>query len=97
VFGAAWAGGREVVAPAAWSPAAFGRAVAGLPAVGDGAVRHREVLAAAGAAVPPDDDLRHRLSGAAICRVGAAAAPTRRDALMPDYRREPDAVPPSGA
>jgi tRNA threonylcarbamoyladenosine biosynthesis protein TsaB len=97
VFGAAWAGGREVVAPAAWSPAAFGRAVAGLPAVGDGAVRHREMLEAAGAAVAPDDDPRHRLSGAAVCRLGGAAEPVARDALMPDYRREPDAVPPSGA
>jgi tRNA threonylcarbamoyladenosine biosynthesis protein TsaB len=28
-----------------------------------------------------------------VCRLGAAAEPTDRDALLPDYRREPDATP----
>jgi hypothetical protein len=35
------------------------------------------------------------IGGAALCELGAAATPVARDALLPDYRREPDAVPPS--
>ena len=29
-----------------------------------------------------------------VCRLGRAREPVDRDALLPDYRREPDAVPP---
>jgi tRNA threonylcarbamoyladenosine biosynthesis protein TsaB len=43
--------------------------------------------------VPDDADARHLVSGLAVCRLGAAAAPIDRDALVPDYVRAPDAVP----
>ena len=67
---------------------------AGSPlAVGDGAVRFRDPLEAAGALVPPDEDGVHRLRAEHVCRLGAAGTPTDRDALLPDYLREPDAVP----
>jgi tRNA threonylcarbamoyladenosine biosynthesis protein TsaB len=29
-----------------------------------------------------------------VCRLGRAREPADRDALLPDYRREPDATPP---
>jgi hypothetical protein len=62
-------------------------------AVGDGAVRFRGSLEAAGAQVPPDEDGVHRLRAEQVCKLGAEGSPTDRDALLPDYLREPDAVP----
>jgi tRNA threonylcarbamoyladenosine biosynthesis protein TsaB len=65
-----------------------------LMAVGDGAVRFRAELERAGAAVPGDGSPLHRVSALQVCRLGAAGDPADRDALLPDYRREPDATPP---
>jgi tRNA threonylcarbamoyladenosine biosynthesis protein TsaB len=96
-FAAAWRGGAPVLAAAALSPEALAERVRALPApplaVGDGAVRFRGPLEAAGALVPPDQDGVHRLRAEHVCRLGAAGKPTDRDALLPDYLREPDAVP----
>ena len=61
---------------------------------GDGAVRFRAELERAGVAVPSDGSRAHRVSALMICRLGRAREPVDRDALLPDYRREPDAVPP---
>ncbi len=65
----------------------------GARAVGDGAVRFREELERGGAFVPPDDSPVHRVSALVVCRLGAAGEPAGRDALVPDYRRDPDAQP----
>ena len=98
-FLGAYEDGRELLAPAALGPEALQAAVAALPgeplAVGDGAIAFRAELERAGAVVPRDDDPVHRVSAAAVCRLGAdpARAPVDRDALLPDYRREPDAKP----
>jgi tRNA threonylcarbamoyladenosine biosynthesis protein TsaB len=96
-FAAAWRGGAPVLAASALAPDALAERVRGLPApplaVGDGAVRFRDPLEAAGALVPPDEDGVHRLRAEPLCRLGAAGTPTDRDALLPDYLREPDAVP----
>ncbi len=96
-FAAAWRGGALVLPAAALSPEALAEqvgALAGTPlAVGDGAVRFRGPLEAAGALVPPDEDGAHRLRAEHVCRLGAAGNPIDRDALLPDYLREPDAVP----
>jgi tRNA threonylcarbamoyladenosine biosynthesis protein TsaB len=96
-FAAAWRRGAPVAPAAALSPEALVERVAALRgtplAVGDGAVRFRGPLEAAGALVPPDEDGAHRLRAEPVCRLGAAATPTDRDALLPDYLREPDAVP----
>jgi tRNA threonylcarbamoyladenosine biosynthesis protein TsaB len=96
-FAAAWRGGAPVLAAAALPPEALAERVRALPApplaVGDGAVRFRGPLEAAGALVPPDQDGVHRLRAEHVCRLGAAGKPTDRDALLPDYLREPDAVP----
>lgn len=96
-FAAGWRAGVPVLAPAALSPDALAervRALEGAPlAVGDGAVRFRSPLEAAGAHIPPDEDGAHRLRAEHVCRLGVAGTPTDRDALLPDYLREPDAVP----
>jgi tRNA threonylcarbamoyladenosine biosynthesis protein TsaB len=63
-------------------------------AVGDGAVRFRTELERAGAVVPVDGSPLHRVSALQVCRLGAEGSPADRDALLPDYRREPDADPP---
>ena len=96
-FVAAWQGRTPVLAPAALAPEALAERVRAMPAaplaVGDGAVRFRDPLEAAGALVPPDEDGLHRLRAEHVCRLGAEGSPTHRDALLPDYLREPDAVP----
>ncbi len=86
-------------APGAFGPAAFApddlaaRIGSGWLTVGDGAVRFREPLERAGAAIPADDSPLHRISALTVCRLGAQGDPADRDALLPDYRREPDAKP----
>jgi tRNA threonylcarbamoyladenosine biosynthesis protein TsaB len=80
--------------PAAMAPDALAVRIApGSLAVGDGAVRFREVLERAGAVVPADGSPLHRVSAMEICKLGAKAEPAGRDSLLPDYRREPDAKP----
>jgi tRNA threonylcarbamoyladenosine biosynthesis protein TsaB len=95
VFAAAWRGAQRVLEPVAIAPDALAaRLRPGTLAVGDGAVRFRGELAPAGAEIPADDSALHRISALEVCRLGAAAEPAERDALLPDYRREPDAKPP---
>jgi tRNA threonylcarbamoyladenosine biosynthesis protein TsaB len=98
VFVAAWQGAERLLEPLAIAPDELaaklgaGRLAAPL-AAGDGAVRFREQLERAGAAVPDDRSPVHRVSAIEICRLGAAGDVTDRDRLVPDYRREPDARP----
>jgi tRNA threonylcarbamoyladenosine biosynthesis protein TsaB len=90
VFAAAYPGFE----PLALAPDALAaRIEPGSLAVGDGAVRFREELERAGAAIPADGSPLHRVSALQVCRLGAAGEPADRDALLPDYRREPDAKP----
>ena len=60
-------------------------------AVGDGAVRYRAELEAAGAEVPVDGSPLHAVRGGAICALGVSA-PAPRDCaeVVPDYRRRAD-------
>jgi tRNA threonylcarbamoyladenosine biosynthesis protein TsaB len=93
------AAGATLLAPAALDPAELAGRLERLPetvlAVGDGAVRFRAQLEGAGAAVPADDAPMHRIGAEQVCRLGAAGEPADRDALLPDYHREPDARPQS--
>jgi tRNA threonylcarbamoyladenosine biosynthesis protein TsaB len=57
--------------------------------VGDGALRYRDVLEAAGAEVPPESDERHRPR--ARFHVTLAGEPGPIEAIEPLYVREPDA------
>ncbi|HST55258.1 MAG TPA: tRNA (adenosine(37)-N6)-threonylcarbamoyltransferase complex dimerization subunit type 1 TsaB [Solirubrobacteraceae bacterium] len=99
-FAAAYAGGRELLEARALAPADLGglleqaeAAAPGRPwlAVGDGAIRFRAELQAAGAQVPPDAAELHQVSGAAICALGACAPEQSLQTVVPDYRRRPDA------
>lgn len=95
VFAAGWRGGERFLEPVAIAPGELAaHVVPGILAVGDGAVKFRVELERAGAVVPADDSPAHRVSALEVCRLGAAGAPADRDALLPDYRREPDAKPP---
>ena len=88
-----YAGEVVVREPAAVGPDTLAEACAGLLAIGDGALRFREQLERAGAVVPADAEAVHRIGAGPLCRLGAAGRPTERDALLPDYRRDPDARP----
>ncbi len=86
------------MAPAALTPDALADVVRTLSptpesllAVGDGALRFREQLEAAGAVVPADGSPQHRVDAAVHCRLAAAMEPTARDAVLPAYLRLPDA------
>jgi len=57
-------------------------------AIGDGALLYRDQLARVA-----DDPQLHHVHGAALCALADAAEPIGRDALLPDYVREPDAKP----
>lgn len=89
-----WTGGAEAAAPRALRPEELATAAAGAPlAVGDGAVRFRAELEAAGAVVPPDDSALHLVRAEGLARLAAQAPPVDRDALLPEYVRAPDARP----
>jgi tRNA threonylcarbamoyladenosine biosynthesis protein TsaB len=61
-------------------------------AVGDGALRFRDQLEAAGVRTPPDSSPLHLVSAEAVCELGAhAAAAASLQEMVPDYRRRPDA------
>ncbi len=82
---------REVFVPGprALAPADLSLA-AGTVCVGDGAVRYREVLEGAGAAVPPDDDERHLPRARFHAELARDFGPV--ELVEPLYVRLPDAV-----
>jgi tRNA threonylcarbamoyladenosine biosynthesis protein TsaB len=93
--GEVFAAAPGVFDPVALAPAELAARIGpGSLAVGDGAVRFRQELERAGAVVPADGSPLHRVSAIEICKLGATGEPVGRDALLPDYRREPDAKPP---
>jgi tRNA threonylcarbamoyladenosine biosynthesis protein TsaB len=96
VFAALYDGAETLWEPWAASPEAVAERLreeeASPLAVGDGAVRFREVLEAAGAKVPEDDSRAHVVRALSICRL-AAAAPATDAAVLPEYLRLPDAKP----
>jgi tRNA threonylcarbamoyladenosine biosynthesis protein TsaB len=62
-------------------------------AAGDGSVRFREVLEAAGVRVAPDGSEAHAVRALHVCRLAAAVPPTPPEAVLPNYIRAPDAIP----
>jgi len=97
VFASLVENGREVWPAMATAPEALAarvRAAALNPlAVGDGAVRFREVLEDAGVRVAPARSGNHVVRGLSICRLAADVAPAPPGAVLPDYLRLPDAKP----
>ncbi len=93
---ASWRDGARALAPRAVAPdglAALLEPGVRWSAAGDGSVRFRKQLEAAGAHVPPDDSPLHHVDGAQLCALATRARPVGRDTLEPDYVRSPDAVP----
>jgi tRNA threonylcarbamoyladenosine biosynthesis protein TsaB len=62
-------------------------------AAGDGSVRFRGVLEAAGISVMPDDSRAHVVRALHVCRLAAAVPGVAPQAVLPDYLRAPDAKP----
>jgi tRNA threonylcarbamoyladenosine biosynthesis protein TsaB len=102
VFAASYRHHRTTMEPGTFPPHELAERVAArrewgrspMLGVGDGAIRFRAELERAGVAVPSDSSRVHRVSALMVCRLGRAREPVDRDALLPDYLREPDAVPP---
>jgi tRNA threonylcarbamoyladenosine biosynthesis protein TsaB len=99
VFVAAYDGQAELVAPHPLPPGEVGALLervaseAGLErwiAVGDGAVRFRDLLEPTGALVPDARSALHLIQARAICELGALAS-VADAGVVPDYRRRPDA------
>jgi tRNA threonylcarbamoyladenosine biosynthesis protein TsaB len=88
-------GAVELAPPRALAPAAIADLIStgGRPwiAVGDGAVRYREQVEAAGPSVPSDTDPLHLVTAAAVCESAAHIAAGAAARIVPDYRRRPDA------
>jgi tRNA threonylcarbamoyladenosine biosynthesis protein TsaB len=96
VFAGAYGpGGEQLRAPFVRDPARLGATIAELgPAVvaaGDGSVRFRAELEAAGATVLPVGDPAHRVAGRHVCSIGAGESPTVPGRIEPTYLRAPDA------
>lgn len=89
------AGGAAIWAPLVLAPEALAERLsaepAGVVAAGDGSIRFRDELEAAGADVLGDDAPQHRLSAAIVCELGAGAAVAGPECLEPLYLRRPDA------
>lgn len=62
-----------------------------LLAVGDGALKFREILQEAGADVPPEDSPLHRVSAVWHCRLGLTLPAGPPASVKPLYLRVPDA------
>lgn len=62
-------------------------------AAGDGSVRFRSVLEAAGIRVEPDGSRSHVVRGSHLCRLAARAPAIPPEAVVPHYVRQPDVEP----
>jgi tRNA threonylcarbamoyladenosine biosynthesis protein TsaB len=97
VFGALYEHGSERRPPFAAAPDALAaelRAAGETPlAAGDGSVRFRQLLEAAGIRVEPDDSAAHVVSPLQICRLATKVADLPPESVLPEYLRDPDALP----
>jgi len=86
--------GEEPWPPFVVSPGDLAERIATLPeapvAAGDGSIRSRSILEAAGAVVFPDADPVHRVSASHICAL-AATGRSGENPVEPVYLRRPDA------
>ena len=63
-------------------------------AVGDGSIRFRRVLEAAGIGVDADESRSHVVRALHVCRLALAVPGEPPEAVLPDYLRAPDAKTP---
>ena len=97
-FGATWApqavpgAGDAATAPRVIAPADLPALAASTAlAVGDGAIKFREILGPAGVEVPPDDSPLHRVSALYHARLAVDLPAGPPEAVLPAYLRLPDA------
>ena len=62
-------------------------------AAGDGSIRFREILEAAGIRVSPDGSPAHVVRALHVCRLAIDTRPVALEAVLPNYLRDPDAKP----
>jgi len=97
LFGALYEGGEQVVAPFTARPELLperlGRELAGAVAAGDGSLKFRDILEAAGVRVPPDESGLHVVRALNVCRLAEQVPAERPEAVLPTYIRDPDAEP----
>lgn len=99
LFVAGYAGGEQLVEPQPLAPERVGATLERAHptgaepwlAIGDGALRFRSVLEAAGVAVAPDQSGLHRVSAAVICQLAATGQVDAHEPVTPHYVRVPDA------
>jgi tRNA threonylcarbamoyladenosine biosynthesis protein TsaB len=93
------AGGEELLEPFAAEPGVVAARVlerAAHPlAAGDGSLRFRGLMEAAGVRVAPDGSPVHAVRALHVCRLAASTEPVAPEAVLPTYIRAPDAKPPS--
>jgi tRNA threonylcarbamoyladenosine biosynthesis protein TsaB len=71
--------------------AVAGIVLAGMAAVGDGAIKLRAELTEHGVEVPADDDPIHLVNAAAMLNLAREITPLQPDEVTPNYIRPPDA------
>jgi tRNA threonylcarbamoyladenosine biosynthesis protein TsaB len=88
---------QELLAPRAVAPADLAEVSVAAGgerewlAVGDGAIRFREHLEAIGIVVAAEQSPLHRVDAGVLCELALTAPRGAPEAVLPDYRRRPDA------
>jgi tRNA threonylcarbamoyladenosine biosynthesis protein TsaB len=96
-FAAAYSAEGELAPPRALAPEELAElttqadGVGEWLAVGDGALRFRGYLEAIAVAVPADASPLHRIDAGVLCELALSAPAGDPEAVLPDYRRRPDA------
>jgi tRNA threonylcarbamoyladenosine biosynthesis protein TsaB len=97
LFAALYESGRQRWAPFVASPEEVARRVeeSGLHprGAGDGSIRFRGVLEAAGISVDPDESRSHLVRALHVCRLAQGVPDALPETVLPDYLRAPDAKP----
>jgi tRNA threonylcarbamoyladenosine biosynthesis protein TsaB len=97
LFGALYERGELIVEPLATRPEQLaeqlGRDPRGAVAAGDGSLKFRQFLEAAGVRVPPDGSGLHVVRALHVCRLAARVPGERPETVLPTYIRDPDAEP----
>jgi tRNA threonylcarbamoyladenosine biosynthesis protein TsaB len=100
VFAALYAGREERWAPFAAGPDELAERLRALPgsplAAGDGSIRFRRVLEAAGVRIAPEGSPAHVVHALHLCRLAEGAPARPPEAVLPAYLRAPDVQLPTG-
>jgi tRNA threonylcarbamoyladenosine biosynthesis protein TsaB len=97
VFGALYRDGEAVVDQFVSLPEQVaertGGQLADAVAAGDGSLKFRQILEAAGVRVAPDGSGLHVVRALQVCRLAAGVPAQHPEAILPTYIRDPDAQP----